>query len=152
LAFLIFLADEKAEVCEICRLSSYCLTLRLKAPKDMAVFYSTSILKTKRAERYVLYETIGDHTENMPRFLRESRRPHRAGSLTCDGSEKRNPSGDSFQELGPEGQGPGPGTPKRDLARGRERASRLTSIKLGPWATLEQHGALAFWRRSERRH
>jgi hypothetical protein len=40
--------------------------------KTIALFYSTSILKTKRAERYTLYETIGDHTENMPHFLREN--------------------------------------------------------------------------------
>ncbi len=72
LAFLIFLTDE----CEICRLSSYCLTLRLKEPKDMTVFYSTSILKTRRAECYMLYETLGNHTEKMPRFPRENLAAH----------------------------------------------------------------------------
>ena len=35
LALLVFLTDDKAEECEI---SSYCLTLRLKQPKDMTVF------------------------------------------------------------------------------------------------------------------
>ncbi len=77
MAFLVFLTDEKAEEeCDICRLPSYLLTLRLKAPKDMAIFYSTSTLRTKRAERYMLYETIGDHADNMPRFLRENLAAH----------------------------------------------------------------------------
>jgi len=66
LALLLSLTDEKAEEYEISRLSTYFLTLRLNEPENLAVFYSTSILKTKRAERCMLYETIGDHIENMP--------------------------------------------------------------------------------------
>ena len=59
LAFPYFSTDEY----EISRHLACYLTLRLKEQKNTAAFCSTSILKTKRAERYTLYETIGDHTD-----------------------------------------------------------------------------------------
>ncbi len=72
LAFLSFSTDEY----ENSRLPACYLTLRLKEQKNTVAFCSTSILKTKRAERYMLYETIGDHAENMSRFLRERLAAH----------------------------------------------------------------------------
>lgn len=76
LTFLLFLTDEMAEEYEISRLSPYYLTLRLTGPEGSTVLYSTSILKAKRDERYMLYETIGNYPRNMPRYLREKLAAH----------------------------------------------------------------------------